>query len=454
MPEIQFDGLVGPTHNYAGLSRGNPASTLHEGRESNPRAAARQGLAKMRLVRGLGVVQAVLPPHDRPSLASLRGLGFDGRDEEIIAAAAKVDGGRLLRACSSASAMWTANAATVAPSRDTGDGRVHLTPANLTEMFHRGLEAPTTTRVLRTIFASEDRFVVHDPLPGGAQFADEGAANHLRLETSRGAAHVFAWGRLAWGGAPSPRVHPARQTREASQAVARLHRLAADACLFPRQHPDGIDAGAFHTDVLAVGNGSFLLVHELAFADTPALLSQLRQRLGEELVVELIADAELPVARAVAAYPFNSQVLTLADGSMTILAPEDARDDPAARGVLERVASGQGPVHSVHFVDVRESMQNGGGPACLRLRVPATEVEMLALSGRVLLDDALGEALSAWVDRHYRDRLVPADLADPALAREGMRALDELTQLLELGPIYDFQRVFGPAHVDRNRPRP
>jgi succinylarginine dihydrolase len=454
MPEIQFDGLVGPTHNYAGLSRGNPASTLHEGGQSNPRAAARQGLAKMRFVRDLGVVQAVLPPHERPSLASLRRLGFRGRDEELIASAAGVDGGRLLRACSSASAMWTANAATVAPSRDTGDGRLHLTPANLTEMFHRGLEAPTTTGVLRAIFASEDRFVVHDPLPGGAQFADEGAANHLRLETGRGAAHVFAWGRHAWGRGPGPRVHPARQTYEASQAVARLHQLRPETCHFPRQHPDGIDAGAFHTDVLAVGNASFLLVHELAFADAPALLSELGRVLGEELVVECIADAELPVARAVAAYPFNSQVLTLPDGSMTIVAPEDARDDPAARAVLERVTSGRGPVRSLHFVDVRQSMQNGGGPACLRLRVPATDPELRALSGRVLLDDALGDALSAWVDRHYRDRLVPADLADPALAVEGMRALDELTQLLKLGSIYDFQRLPGPAGVDRNRPRP
>jgi succinylarginine dihydrolase len=454
MPEIQFDGLVGPTHNYAGLSRGNAASTLHEGRESNPRAAARQGLAKMAFVRGLGVVQAVLPPHDRPSLAALRRLGFRGRDEEILAAAATFDGGRLLRACSSASAMWTANAATVAPSRDAGDGRLHLTPANLTEMFHRGLEAPTTTRVLRAIFASEERFVVHDPLPGGAQFADEGAANHLRLETGRGAAHVFAWGRRAWGHGAGPRIHPARQTHEASQAVARLHGLDPDACLFPRQHPDGIDAGAFHTDVLAVGNGSFLLVHELAFAEDAALTSALRQRLGEELFVERVTDAELPVARAVGAYPFNSQVLTLAGCSMTIVAPEDAREDPASRAMLERVAAGKGPVRSVHFVDVRQSMHNGGGPACLRLRVPATDAEVGALSGRVLLDDALTGALGAWVDRHYRDRLVPADLADPALALEGMRALDELSQLLQLGAVYDFQRLPEPSHMDRSRPGP
>jgi len=454
MPEIQFDGLVGPTHNYAGLSRGNAASTLHEGRQSNPRAAAREGLAKMRFVSSLGVGQAVLPPHDRPSLSALRRLGFHGSDEEVIAAAATVDGGRYLRACSSASAMWAANAATVAPSSDTQDGLLHITPANLLAMFHRGLEPATTTRVLRAIFAAGDRFVVHDPLPpAGALLGDEGAANHLRLATSRGAAHVFAWGRRAVGAFSGPRIHPARQTLEASLAIARLHRLDPSACRFAQQSPGGIDAGAFHTDVLAVGNGSFLLVHELAFADQAALTEDLRRLLGDELVVEPIADAELPVAHAVAAYPFNSQVLTVPDGSMTIVAPEDAREDPAARAMLERVASGQGPVRSVHFVDVRQSMQNGGGPACLRLRVPMTDAEVGALSGRVILDDALAEALVAWVDRHYRDRLMPADLADPTLAREGMLALDELTQLLKLGSIYDFQRVPGAA-VDHERHRP
>jgi succinylarginine dihydrolase len=52
---------------------------------------------------------------------------------------------------------------------------------------------------------------------------------------------------------------------------------------------------------------------------------------------------------------------------------------------------------------------------------------------------ALGAELVAWVERHYRDRLVPADLCDPALARESFTALDELTGILRLGSIYDFQ---------------
>jgi succinylarginine dihydrolase len=438
--EFQFDGLVGPTHNYAGLSPGNLASAKHEGQASNPRSAARQGLAKMLLVRNLGVPQAVLPPHDRPSLATLRRLGFHGSDQEMIAAAGAGDG-LLLRMCSSASAMWAANAATVAPSSDTSDGSVHFVPANLQQMFHRAIEANTTTRILRALFSSPEHFVVHDPLPGGGQLADEGAANHIRLETSRGTAHVFAWGRAAFesDAIARPRLHPARQTHEASLALVRALRIDASRALLPQQHPDGIDAGAFHTDVLGVGNANFLMLHELAFVDTGALCRELERLLGSALYIVRATQAELPVANAIASYPFNSQVLTVQGGTMAIVAPEDTRRDSHASAFLERVVTSGGPVRSLHYVDVRQSMQNGGGPACLRLRVPLTEPEANALRGRVVLDNALYDELGAWIDRSYRDRLVPADLADPLLAREGMQALDELTEILGLGAVYDFQ---------------
>jgi succinylarginine dihydrolase len=443
MRETQLDGLVGPTHNYGGLSPGNVASTSHGGQSSNPRAAALQGLGKMKFVRDLGVTQGVLPPHDRPHLSTLRKLGFRGSDEEVIAAASAGDG-FYLRVTSSASAMWTANAATVAPSRDAADRRVHFTPANLQQMFHRAIEPETTARVLRAIFRDPKHFVVHDPLPGGGHFADEGAANHTRLETSRRALHLFAWGRRAWGDFEGPKRFPARQTREASEAVARLHALDPAMCRFPQQHPDGIDRGAFHTDVMAVGNGRFLMLHELAFQDREALVRDLRAALGDELVIALATTAELPPESAIKAYPFNSQVLTLEGGAMCIVAPEDAREDEHARRFLERVVAEDGPVKAVHYRDVRQSMHNGGGPACLRLRVPleTAEISALGASGgaNVLLTDARYAELTDWVTRRYRDKLAAADLADPKLARETMEALDELTRILGLGAVYDFQR--------------
>jgi succinylarginine dihydrolase len=444
MREYSFDGLVGPTHNYGGLSPGNVASTDHGGQASNPRAAAKQGLAKMRAVQDLGTRQAVLPPHDRPSLSTLRRLGFRGSDEEVIASAASGDG-VILRLCSSASSMWTANAATVAPSRDARDGRVHLTPANLQQMFHRSIEAETTTRVLRAIFEDESAFVVHAPLPGGGQFADEGAANHTRLSTAKGAIHLFAWGRHGLGAGALPARFPARQTREASLAIARLHALAPDRCRFPQQHPDGIDAGAFHTDVLAVGNESFFMLHELAFLDREAVVADLRSALGEELFVIEATEKELPAVRAVHAYPFNSQVLTVTEGTMAIVAPVDSREDAHARAFLERVVAAGGPVKTVHYLDVRQSMHNGGGPACLRLRVPLEDAERAKVRANVFFTSELEALLLAWVDTHYRDRLVPSDLADPHLARETMEALDELTQMLGIGPVYDFQRATSAA---------
>jgi succinylarginine dihydrolase len=437
--EYNFDGLVGPTHNYGGLAPGNVASIQNQGRTSNPRAAALEGLHKMGFVHDLGVGQAVLPPPARPDLRTLRRLGFAGSDEVVLATVARHHE-HLLRLCASSSAMWAANAATVAPSADTADGRVHFVPANLSTLFHRAIEAESTTAVLRAIFADTRHFVVHDSLPAGSHFADEGAANHTRLELGGRAAHLFAWGRRTWRPGREPARHPARQSYEASAAVARLLSIEGSSALFPQQHPDGIDAGAFHTDVLAVGHGSLLLVHELAFLDLPALTEGLRTRLGDGLALVVARQAELPVADAVSSYPFNSQVLTLPDGRLAIVAPVESRENPRSAAFFARILADVSGLHAVHYVDVRESMDNGGGPACLRLRVPLTEGERAAVRAEVFYTPARGAALEAWVSRHYRDRLQPADTADPALWREVMTALDELTRLLALPALYPFQQ--------------
>jgi succinylarginine dihydrolase len=437
--EYNFDGLPGPAHNYAGLSPGNLASMRHAGAVANPRAAALEGLAKMRLLHGLGVAQAVLPPHERPLVSALRRLGLSGSDSDVVSSAAR-SAPHLLRLCSSASAMWTANAASVAPASDTRDGRLHITVANLSSLFHRSLEAATTERVLRVIFGDEQRFAVHPALPaGGAAFTDEGAANHTRLFTAAGAVHLFGWGKSVWNPAPEPRVHPARQSKEASEAVARANCLDPARTLFWQQSPHGIDAGAFHSDVLAVGNANFLLVHEHAFVDKEALANELSARLGDELRTRVVSDRELPLSFAVASYPFNSQLVSLPTGQMALIAPQEAEREPATRRLLERLLAEDNPVTAVHFVEVNGSMRNGGGPACLRLRVVLSAEEQAAIGARVVFDDALGDELKAWIERHYRDRLAPDDLADPQLLVECRQALDQLTQLLRLGSVYEFQ---------------
>ncbi|MGE3675111.1 MAG: N-succinylarginine dihydrolase, partial [Polyangiaceae bacterium] len=313
---------------------------------------------------------------------------------------------------------------------------------NLSAMFHRSLEAPTTTRVLRRIFADEARFVEHEALPGVSHFADEGAANHTRLHTAAGVTHLFGWGRRAYRAGDDdqePGRFPARQTFEASRAIARLHQLQNRALLW-QQAPRGIDEGAFHTDVLAVGSANLLLLHELAFVDTQELLEELRRRLGDDFQYCLAKQGELPAGDAVAAYPFNSQLLELPNGEMAIVAPEESKRNAAAHRYLERVVAEDNRVTAVHYLDVNQSMKNGGGPACLRLRVPLEEGDVSKLGARVVLDEALYSDLKSWVERHYRDRLSFDDLLDVAFLREVETALDELTQLLRLGSVYDFQQ--------------
>jgi succinylarginine dihydrolase len=318
---------------------------------------------------------------------------------------------------------------------------MHITPANLQHMFHRAIEAETTHRVLRAIFKDEHHFAVHDPLPGGGQFADEGAANHLRLCVRGGeAVHLFAWGRSTYQRYPTPKKFPARQTLEASQALARLHQLSPSRCLFPRQPAQAIDAGAFHTDVLAVANESFLMLHQKAFVDPEPLLGSLQKLLGAQSRYALGPNSRLPLAAAVKAYPFNSQLLTIPDGSMVILAPKESEGSKPAKAFLERVKAQDNPVREIHYLDVRQSMQNGGGPACLRQRIWLSDEERNAILANVFFTPELHQTLEQWILRHYRDRLSPRDLGDPKLANESMTALDELTGILRLGSVYDFQR--------------
>ena len=439
--EINFDGLVGPTHNYGGLSVGNVASMTHGDQPSNPRAAALQGLAKMRALLRLGLPQAVLPPHERPHVPTLRRFGLTGTDEEVVARAAK-DAPGLLRNCSSASAMWTANAATVSPSADTGGG-VHVTPANLAAMFHRSIEHEVTGRILRTIFAG-DAFRHHPALPGGGGMGDEGAANHTRLCAEHGARglEIFTYGRLAFERLEGRRFPP-RQAREAGEAVARSHGLDEAAVVHVRQSREAVEAGAFHNDVVGVGNGPVLVYHERAYDDVAAFRGEVARKaagLGfEPVFLEVPAD-EVSLEDAIKSYLFNSQLVTLPEGGMAMILPTDAEENERTRDWVARAVTGNGPITQSHFLDVKQSMANGGGPACLRLRVVLTEAERAAVLPGVLLDEAKIDALEVWVTTHYRDRLVPADLGDPQLLGEVRTALDALTAMLGLGAAYDFQR--------------
>ncbi len=441
--EVNFDGLVGPTHNYAGLSFGNVASLSNANAVSSPKQAAKQGLAKMKALSDMGMQQGVLAPQERPDLATLRRLGFTGSDGAVLEAAAK-QARQVMLACCSASSMWTANAATVSPSADTADGRVHFTPANLTNKFHRSLEPAVTGRILKATFDNDKYFAHHKHLPDNEHFGDEGAANHTRLCTDYGHAglELFVYGRHAFDSSkPAPRKYPARQTLEASQAIARLHGLSDEQVVYIQQNPDVIDQGVFHNDVIAVGNQNVLFYHEQAFANTEAALAEIRSKFGDHPLHFIeVKTSDVSVLDAVKTYLFNTQIITLPSGDMTIIAPTECQENAAVSSYLDALVDKGTPIKSVNYFDVKQSMRNGGGPACLRLRVALTEQELAAVNPNTLISDAQFARLNKWVDNNYRDELSENDLRDPLLVTESRTALDELTQILKLGSVYPFQR--------------
>jgi len=391
--EINFDGLIGPSHNYAGLSPGNLAATSNAGKASRPREAALQGIAKMRANLALGLHQGMLLPHIRPDHAWLDTLAT-----RYAEAAPHLQAQAL-----SASSMWAANAATVSPAPDCIDGRCHLTVANLVTMPHRSHEWRGTLAQLRLAFA-HPAFAVHEAIP--APFGDEGAANHMRLCADHDApgVEIFVYG---VSGGP----FPARQHREASEAVARAHRLDPARTLFVQQAEEAIAAGAFHNDVVAVANERVLFTHEQAFADKDGFYANLRAALPQVEIIEVPA-AEVSLADAIQSYLFNAQLVSLPDGAMALILPGEAQANPRVWRYLQRMTAGNGPIRRLEVVDVRQSMANGGGPACLRLRVVA---DPATVDPRFLVDDAKLDRIAEVVAAYWPETIDPARIADPAL---------------------------------------
>jgi succinylarginine dihydrolase len=411
--EINFDGIVGPSHNYAGLSFGNLASTRNAGHVSQPRAAALQGVDKMRANLSLGLAQGILLPHPRPHRLWLAELGTTIEEADPAIASNAM----------SASSMWAANAATVSPAPDTADGKCHLTVANLKTMPHRSHEWPSTLAQLTIAFGG-DAFAVHGPVPPA--FGDEGAANHMRLAASHRepGVEVFVYG--VGGGA-----FPARQHVEASRAIARLHRLGPDGVIFAQQSEEAIAAGAFHNDVVAVANERVLFAHEQAFADKEALLAQLEAKVPGFEYVEVPA-SEVPLADAVRSYLFNAQLVTEPGGGPALIVPNEARESASVWSWIERHLASNGPIRRVEVVDVRESMANGGGPACLRLRVVA---DPGAVDPRFIVEEALLDRIADVIRRSWPEQIHHDDLQQPALVAEVERARSALLEALGLGQL-------------------
>ncbi|WP_415904887.1 N-succinylarginine dihydrolase [Neptuniibacter sp. QD48_55] len=436
---LNLDGLVAPNHHYAGLAQGNLASQQHQGEISSPKDAALQGLEKMWMLHQLGIPQGIIPPPMRPDLALLYAAGFRGSDEQLLDQAWH-KAPQLLTACYSASAMWAANSATCSASQDTRDRHLHFTPANLNSSIHRSLETKHNYQFFQTCFDDHDRFSVHVPLPSQSIFADEGAANQIRLNSpcDQDALNLFIYGRE--GSLSASTRFPARQTRLASESIIRQHQLELNRSILIQQNPIAIDHGAFHNDVVAVGHLNFLFLHEQAFKEQNEVLNNLRLKSchwQDALKIFEVSSSKLSLQETVSTYLFNSQLIQKSDGTLLLLAPMESKLSTNASAVCEELIAADNPVSEVQFVDLTQSMQNGGGPACLRLAVPITVEELSAMHQGILLTPALYESLKHWIGSHYRDRLSLEDLRDPRLISEIQSALSHLGELLKLPNFYN-----------------
>tara|TARA_R110000850_G_scaffold48279_3_gene119959 strand:+ start:931 stop:2193 length:1263 start_codon:yes stop_codon:yes gene_type:complete len=413
--EINFDGIIGPSHNYAGLSVGNIASSTHAGETAYPREAALQGIAKMQHNLDLGLAQGFFMPLDRPNEGWLESLGTTVANAEPH-----------LRAASfSASSMWAANAATVSPAPDAADGKCHLTVANLQTMPHRSHEWPGTLAQLELAFADGDHFAVHAPVP--SPFGDEGAANHMRLCAGHDSAgvEIFVYGK---SGGP----FPARQHLEASKAVVRKHGLEPERAIFAQQAEIAIAAGAFHNDVVAVANERVLFTHEQAFEQPDALYEAIRSAMPEAEIIIVPAD-RVSLANAIESYLFNAQLVTLpGDGGMALILPSEARENEAVWRYLSDLVAGNGPIRRLCPVDVRQSMANGGGPACLRLRVVA---DAARVDHRFIATSQKLDAMARTVEEYWPESIHPGQLADPELIAAIRTARSRLLALCQLSAL-------------------
>ena len=417
--EVNFDGLVGPTHNYAGLAHGNIHSVNNKSKPSNPREAALQGLDKMKLMHDLGYKQAIIPPQERPLIND-----YEDYDNMAINA--------------SASSMWVANSSTVVPSVDTHNSKLNLLTANLNFTHHRRIEAPQTYVTLSKIFNDTSKFLIHSPLNSDGAMDDEGAANHTRFCNSydEEGLHFFVYGRSQNTLEESPQKYPARQTLEASKKVSETMQIKN--AVFAQQSAESIDAGVFHHDVIGVGNKDFYFYHENALAEEAETITKLQDSFNGKLNFLCVKESEIPMELAVETYLFNSQLVEYEQGHM-LIAPIRCRRNVLVRKYLQSITGRHKAIKKVRYVNLKQSLWNGGGPACLRLRVMMTNEEFSAIHSGIIFTDKLHLKLRNWIKKYYVGNLIYEDLFVPQYIKRCRDALSELTDILDLGSIYPFQ---------------
>jgi succinylarginine dihydrolase len=426
MIEYNFDGLIGPTHHYGGLSSDNKASQTYRSHISNPKNAALQGLEKMKVLYDLEIHQAILPPLIRPNLNLLESMGINVKNSVSLRNAYS-EMPDILSAAFSASSMWVANAATVSPSSDTQDGKLHITIANLQSHLHRKIESPETLRLFNTIFGNDTYFQIHPPLPSTHSLRDEGAANHTRLiGNDEKGIHIFSH---------SPE-HIGRQGHLASETIARNHKLDPNKTFYLEQSAHCIQKGVFHNDVIATGNNHLYLYHETAYENSNLVIAEIIDSLKEQnikIIFKKILEKEISLKTAIDTYLFNSQIVISPTFNNCLIAPIECKENPQVFDYINCLIYDPNiPIDHVEYVDLRESMRNGGGPACLRLRIPLNKTESRAIHQGVLFNDDLYGNIKACITQHYSEKLCLKDFTDTQFIKDLKKTYREIYDILGL----------------------
>ena len=437
--EVNFDGLVGPTHHYGGLSFGNLASTEHKHHVSYPKMAALQSLAKMWTIHRLGIRQAFIPPMRRPNVNQIAQLGFAGGLQEILSSVYDYSPALLSMMCS-ASSMWAANIATVSPSCHTKDGKVNITPANLASQFHRYLECPDMTRMLNLIFENKDFFTVHRPVLSQDLFRDDGSANHMYLCEEYGAPGVecFVYSQAKNTQQDiNPNYFPARQTQLASEAIIRKNQIKTNYSVLMQQNPIVVDAGVFHNDVIALHSKNILIFHDKAYINfnINQWIESVSARVPN-LYALCLEESDLNLNQSVKSYFFNSQIVSDDNNKMTLIMPMECQAFPEVQKIVRIILEADNAVEAAQYVDCGQSMQNGGGPACARLKVVMSVAAWEAIPDGFKLNEKRYHALKRWVNEYYPDQLTIEDLKNSVVIERGYEALRALEDIILLPDFY------------------
>ena len=370
LKQVFIDTIPGPTNHFGGHAVGNIASMNSKNNILNPQKAALEWLEKVKKVAMIGGNQFVLPPQRRPLTHKKKTL----TQSDI-----------------SSSFIWMANAGLFIPRIDTQLENNQFIPANMKQSEHRNIEHPFHQYWLKKILKySKCNF--HKIL----DINDEGSANSIRLwhKKNQCGVNIFVYGK------PNAR-YPIRQSKSSCEKIINITKPRHYILL--EQTKEAIDAGVFHNDVIAFGFKNTIICHEKAFSNQKQELKKLKKiftnSLNAPLNIVEIANNSLSLNAAVKTYLFNSQVIEI-NNKFELICPIEVKENPNSYKITEKWVT-NGLFNKVHFVNIKSSLKNGGGPACLRLCLYLNDNEVKKIPTKFKLDKTKYKKISKIILEHY-----------------------------------------------------